>query len=88
MYGKSAQAATSLQAVAAAAALARWGTGEPGRELVIAHPVCKGKYRPWKNGERQFGCFRHHSIRKRRIEKHGLREGWEPFDQWPKEVDS
>lgn len=56
--------------------------GEPGRE-VIAHPVCKGKYRPWKAGVQQYGCFRHHALRAERVRRHGLRDGWEPFDQWP-----
>ena len=80
-YGKSA-APQGLQSCAQAAACRRWGTGAPGRE-VIPHPVCKGKYRPWRDGERMFGCFRHSEIRKRRIAKAGLREGWESFEQWP-----
>ena len=83
----SAQDARSKQAVAMAAALCRWGSAEAGCTPVIAHPVCKGKFRPWKAGTRQFGCFRHHEIRRQRIAKAGLREGWEPFDQWPRPPD-
>ena len=66
-----------------AAALARWGSGPAGREL-ISHAVCKGKYRPFAldDGRQMFGCFRHSKIRERRIERAGLREGWERFDQW------
>lgn len=74
--------AGGLQARAQAEAARRWGSGPPGREQ-IAHPVCKGKYQPWKGGERQFGCFRHHNIRKQRIERAGLRLGWVSFEQWP-----
>lgn len=82
-YLASAQDAAGLQAQATALALARWGEGEVGRE-VISHPVCKGKYRPWgPNGEQLFGCFRHSAARKKRIERAGLREGWVSFEQWP-----
>ena len=50
---------------------------------VLGHPVCKGKYQPWRGGERQYGCFRHHALRKRKVEKFGLRTLWESFEQWP-----
>ena len=84
-YGVAAAASPAgLQAVAQAAACARWGEApRPGRPAVIGHAVCKGKYRPWRDGERQYGCFRHHAVRKRHIERAGLREGWESFEQWP-----
>lgn len=82
MYIASAQRRDGLQALATAAALARWGTAEPGCEPIIAHSVCKGKFKPWRDGKRQFGCFRHHDIRCQRIRKAGLRDGWERFDQW------
>ena len=82
MYTKSEQAKQAPQTVATAKAVALWGSGPPGHE-VIAHTVCKGKYVPWKNGEQQFGCFRHHDQRKKNIAKAGVREGWECFDQWP-----
>ena len=82
LYGRSA-AQPSLQSRAQAAACRRWGAGPPGREL-IAHPVCKGKYKPFdKSGERMYGCFRHHAIRKRRIAKGGVRAEWVSFEQWP-----
>ena len=81
MYGRSATAATNMQKIAQAEALRRWGDGPAGHE-VIAHPVCKGKFQPWRGSERQYGCFRHHAIRKRRIDKAGLRPGWESFEQW------
>jgi hypothetical protein len=32
--------------------------------------------------ERMYGCKCHHEQRKRMIEQHGLRKGWEPFGQW------
>jgi hypothetical protein len=32
--------------------------------------------------ERMYGCKCHHEQRKRLIEQHGLRKGWEPFGQW------
>jgi hypothetical protein len=66
-----------------AAAQARWGSGPVGREL-ISHSVCKGKYRPFAldDGRQLFGCFRHSKIRKQRIDRAGLREGWASFDQW------
>jgi hypothetical protein len=88
MYMPSAQDERSKQARAMAKALCQWGCAEEGQELTIAHPVCKGKFRPWKGApstapERQYGCYRHHKIRKLRIEKVGLRDGWESFDQWP-----
>lgn len=83
MYVGSAADAAGLQAIASAAAAARWGTGPPGRE-VIAHPVCKGKYQPWKAGVRQYGCFRHHALRQAKVLKHGVREGWASFEQWPR----
>ena len=31
---------------------------------------------------RMFGCKCHHPLRKAVIERHGLRQGWEPFGQW------
>eukprot|EP01043_Picozoa_sp_COSAG02_P006654 COSAG02_NODE_192_length_29942_cov_34.627228_3_plen_140_part_00 len=86
MYVGSAADAAGLQAQASAAAVALWGSGPPGRE-VIAHPVCKGKYQPWKAGVRQYGCFRHHAIRQANVQKYGLREGWVSFEQWPRPDD-
>jgi hypothetical protein len=85
MYMPSAQDAAGKQARAAAAAAARWGSGPAGRE-VIGHSVCKGKYQPWKGDERQFGCFRHHALRKTKIDRWGLRNDWESFEQWPAET--
>ena len=43
-------------------------------------PPKKKRAKPEK--ERQYGCFRHHAVRKARIAKGGLREGWESFEQW------
>lgn len=82
MYAKSAADERGKQAIASQLAVRRWGSGPPGRE-VIAHPVCKGKYQPWKLGKRQYGCFRHHALRKKKVEKWGPREGWASFEQWP-----
>jgi hypothetical protein len=47
------------------------------------HPTCKGKYQPWRAGVRQYGCFRHHELRRAKIERWGPRPGWESFEQWP-----
>jgi hypothetical protein len=67
-----------------------------GRES-IGLPVCKKKYAPFcfpitnseeKTGEkeiqveRMYGCKIHQELRKAVIEKHGERDGWEPFGQW------
>lgn len=82
VYMKSAAAPTA-QSRAQARACRQWGAGAPGREE-IPHPVCKGKYMPWRAGERMYGCFRHHAIRKRRIDKAGVRAEWESFEQWPR----
>ena len=62
----------------------------------IGGPVCKKKYRPFefrikrknKMGGvqievvRMYGCCAHSNVRKAVIEKHGERNGWEPFGQW------
>ena len=66
-----------------------------GRES-IGIPVCKKKYKPFhfsvlqtqKDGtvrvvvERLYGCQCHHPQRKRVIERHGVRDGWQPFGVW------
>ena len=76
----------SAQKCAQTAACSRWGTGPNGREQ-IGHAVCKGKFRPWKDGQRMYGCSRHHAIRKRRIERAGVRAEWESFEQWERPPD-
>uniref|UniRef100_A0A6U0FMW0 Uncharacterized protein n=1 Tax=Helicotheca tamesis TaxID=374047 RepID=A0A6U0FMW0_9STRA len=61
----------------------------------IGIPVCKKKYAPFdikvvrnENGipkvtvERLYGCKCHSHLRKKLIERHGERKGWEPFGQW------
>lgn len=62
----------------------------------LGMPVCKKKYKPFnftlkrKNPMggidikvvRMYGCACHSSLRKEIIEKHGERNGWEPFGQW------
>ena len=62
----------------------------------LGMPVCKKKYRPFnftlkrKNPMggidikvvRMYGCACHSNLRKEIIEKHGERNGWEPFGQW------
>ena len=62
----------------------------------IGIPVCKKKYRPFEfrikkktklggyeiSTVRMYGCPCHSNIRKRVIEQHGERKGWEPFGQW------
>lgn len=74
-----------------------WGEDfleRPGRES-IGIPVCKKKYTPFRavvvqndkhhnsfRVERMFACSIHHELRKKTIQKHGLRKGWEPFGQW------
>ncbi|CAM9217525.1 unnamed protein product [Discosporangium mesarthrocarpum] len=79
-------AAVGPQAAAIAAACASWGEGQPGREQ-IAVSVCKKKYQPSRvssggRREKMFGCHLHHAQRKSLIDSHGLRVGWESFDQW------
>jgi hypothetical protein len=85
-------AAEGLQSKAIHQINIRWGEdvcGRHGRET-IGIPVCKKKYSPFlfrnKDGtitvERMFGCHVHHGIRKKTIEQHGCRPGWEPFGQW------
>ena len=44
-------------------------------------PPKKKRAKPKK--ERQYGCFRHHALRKKKVEKWGPREGWASFEQWP-----
>lgn len=63
----------------------------------IGIPVCKKKYRPFefkmkrKEGGgggmeitvvRMYGCCSHSNLRKKVIERHGERDGWEQFGQW------
>lgn len=66
-----------------------------GRES-IGIPVCKKKYSPFMivkkvvpgkgkvdiSVQRMYGCHVHSHLRKRVIEQHGERKGWEPFGQW------
>lgn len=66
-----------------------------GRET-IGIPVCKEKYAPFTvvkktingknkvelNVQRMYGCHVHSHLRKKVIEQHGERKGWEPFGQW------
>jgi len=76
----------------------RWGEdylARAGRES-LGIPVCKKKYKPFRfdvvkrpGGDgvevvvsRMFACACHHDQRKAVIERHGLRNGWEPFGQW------
>ena len=88
LYGNSAADKSGLQSIAQAAACRKWGVGTIGREE-IPHAVCKGKYKPFdKNGDRMYGCFRHSAIRKKRIEKGGVRPEWVSFEQWQPRDDS
>jgi hypothetical protein len=63
----------------------------------IGIPVCKKKYRPFEfkvksktssgggmeiTVVRMYGCCSHSNLRKKVIERHGERDGWEPFGQW------
>jgi hypothetical protein len=94
MFIKSA-ASDTLQGRAIHAVNTRFGEGKwKGRET-IGVPVCKKKYSPFsfkvqrdQNGvakvtvERMFGCKCHSDLRRRVIEQHGTRPGWEPFGQW------
>lgn len=95
MFIKSA-ATDTLQGRAIHAVNQRWGEDccqRNGRET-IGIPVCKKKYAPFQfkivtfggkvqvTVERVFGCHCHSKLRKRVIEQHGCRPGWEPFGQW------
>lgn len=96
MFTRSA-ATDTLQGRAIQAINERWGSDFRrwnGRET-IGIPVCKKKYAPFEfkvkrtmNGqekvvvERMYGCHCHSHLRRRVIERHGERKGWEPFGQW------
>jgi hypothetical protein len=86
MFARSA-AMDTLQGQAIQAVNAKWGDPHPlaGRES-IGFPVCKKKYAPFRitgqQIERLYGCVCHSHLRKAVIEKHGERNGWEPFGQW------
>lgn len=96
MFMKSA-ANDTLQGKAIQSINVRWGEDSrnwSGRET-IGIPVCKKKYAPFSfkverdekgrakvTVERMFGCHCHSNIRKKLIQKHGCRTGWEPFGQW------
>jgi len=96
MFVKSA-ANDSLQSKAIHSINERWNVNADawkGRET-IGIPVCKKKYAPFdikvrrvENGqvkvtvERMYGCCIHSQMRKKVIEEHGERDGWEPFGQW------
>lgn len=88
MFARSA-AADTLQGQAIQAVNVKWGDPHylAGRES-IGFPVCKKKYAPFRivqlsgQVERMYGCVCHSHLRKAVIEKHGEREGWEPFGQW------
>jgi hypothetical protein len=93
MFIKSAD--SSLQGQAIQTINEKWGSSHTptfcGRET-IGIPVCKKKYAPFaftvnKDGnkvtcERLFGCKSHSELRRKVIETHGERKGWEPFGQW------
>lgn len=96
MFIKSAAADRKMhQSQAIQSANERWGEGRwCGRETIGIH-VCKKKYSPFNFSvetqadgrkvvkvERMFGCPHHSKQRKRVIERHGERDGWEPFGQW------
>lgn len=94
MFARSA-ATDTLQGQAIQAVNAKWGDPHylgVGRES-IGFPVCKKKYAPFRivggnsrsasvQIERMYGCACHSHLRKAVIEKHGERDGWEPFGQW------
>ena len=96
MFAKSA-ATTSAQSKAIHAANEKWNVHADawkGRET-IGIPVCKKKYAPFDikvrrvvdgqvkvTVERMYGCACHSNLRKKMIEEHGERNGWEPFGQW------
>lgn len=97
MFVRSAATPDSLQSTAIHAANEKWNVDSDawkGRET-IGIPVCKKKYAPFdikvrrvENGqvkvtvERMYGCMCHSMLRKKIIEEHGERKGWEPFGQW------
>lgn len=71
------QSLLHAQAVAVAAAAARWGGAT---ELPFS--VCKTGYKPFDaGGRRMLGCPRHSGVRAERIARAGLRPGWASFDQ-------
>lgn len=96
MFTRSA-ATNTLQGRAIQSINERWGNdfrSWNGHET-IGIPVCKKKYAPFdirikrgKTGKlegtvhRAYGCHLHSHTRKKIIQKHGERKGWEPFGQW------
>eukprot|EP00617_Octactis_speculum_P026789 CAMPEP_0185773174 /NCGR_PEP_ID=MMETSP1174-20130828/72350_1 /TAXON_ID=35687 /ORGANISM="Dictyocha speculum, Strain CCMP1381" /LENGTH=79 /DNA_ID=CAMNT_0028459741 /DNA_START=190 /DNA_END=429 /DNA_ORIENTATION=+ len=77
MYTKSLDA--SLQGKAIIRAEALWGVG--------GVAVCKRKFHPLKTHiggavEKRYACYLHHDIRRKRIDRYGLRSGWEDFKKW------
>jgi len=91
-------AGDTLQGRAIQSVNEQWGDDSRkwnGRET-IGIPVCKKKYSPFmivkksipgKNKmeisvQRMYGCHVHSKLRKKIIEQHGERKGWEPFGQW------
>lgn len=91
-------AADTLQGRAIQKVNQRWGNDFRkwnGRET-LGIPVCKKKYAPFLivnkpipgKGkvnivvQRMYGCHVHSDLRKKVIEQHGERKGWEPFGQW------
>lgn len=94
MFIKSA-ANDTLQGKAIQGINTKWGEGIWAGRETIGIPVCKKKYAPFnfkvvrdQHGrasvkvERTFGCRCHGHIRRKLIETHGCRTGWEPFGQW------
>lgn len=65
----STSSSSSNKAASAAATTPKEGTTTCNRRRVV-------------KVERMFGCPHHSKLRKRVIEQHGERPGWEPFGQW------
>ena len=80
-----------LQGQAVKKAVKKWGGnhgGSGGKDSdMLPFPICKCSFKPFVDGERRYGCFRHHSIRQDCIDSLGLRKGWEDFNQFRKPVE-
>jgi len=49
---------------------------------INATSLCSARKKTVVKVVRMFGCPHHSDLRREKIERHGVRKGWEPFGQW------